>query len=142
MTDEFLSTKAVYLAGPIDNCTYEETHEWREMAKILLAPMKCFDPSDRVFDHDSGKANMKILVEGDKAEIANANAVLVYYVEPEKGSPMTGTTMEIPYAWALGKLVVVVTNKEFISPWVRYHAHYIVGTIEEAVDIIKNFFDK
>jgi nucleoside 2-deoxyribosyltransferase len=138
---KFLQTKAIYLAGPIDHCTYDEIHEWREHAKKLWLG-KCFDPSDRVFDHITGPDNMKRLVEEDKVEISSSDALLVHYVEPKAGSRMTGTTMEIPYAFGLGKLVVVVTNVEHLSPWVRYHCHYVVSSIEEGIDIIQNFFDK
>ncbi len=130
----------VYLAGPIDHCTPEEIHGWREKAKGILKPMRTFDPADRIFDHITGPANMKKLVEEDKIEIANSNAVLAYYNAPAAGSPMTGTTMEIPYAFGLGKMVVVVTEREFVSPWITYHSHYVVKTVEEGASIIKDFF--
>lgn len=137
-----LENRSCYLAGPIDHCTYDEIHGWRETAKGLLAPMKCFDPSDRVFNAVTTLEEMKRLVEDDKIEIANSNALLVYYNQPAAGSMMTGTTMEIPYAWSLGKLVIVVTSRPWVSPWVRYHCNHVVSTIEEGSSIIKKFFDK
>src|SRR6266704_6258031 len=137
----YLRGKALYLAGPIDHCTYDEIHGWRERAKALW-PGKCFDPSARVFDHVTGPANMKQLVEEDKVEISSSDALLVHYIEPKAGSRMTGTTMEIPYGFEKGKFVVVVTDVEFLSPWVRYHCHYVVSSVEEGIQIINDFFDK
>jgi nucleoside 2-deoxyribosyltransferase len=140
--DPYLQSRAIYLAGPIQGCTYDEIHKWREATKLYW-PGKCFDPSDRVYDDQAEGLDLyKELVEYDKAEIAHSDAMLVWYQGP-KTSRMTGTTMEIPYAWGLGKLVVIVTpNPLDISPWVKYHSHYVTDNHLDAIEHLVGFFSR
>lgn len=79
---------------------------------------------------------VKEIVELDKIDIAQSDVLLANML-PDKTK--TGSNMEIIYAWTLGKLVVIVhdPNKP-VSPWHRYHAQKIVGTLEEALEYIKN----
>ncbi|MGZ4849815.1 MAG: nucleoside 2-deoxyribosyltransferase [Candidatus Bathyarchaeia archaeon] len=135
--------RSVYLAGPIDNCTHEEMWVWRDRAEALLHPMHCFSPCKRTFtDNNPVSFRSKEVVTLDKAEIAASDCLLVYYNEPLAGSRMTGTTMEIIYAFERGKLVVVVTDIERVSSWVDYHSHRIFKTLEEGTTFIKDFYAK
>lgn len=73
------------------------------------------------------------IVEGDKADILQADIVLVY---PWKSS--TGTAMEILFAWAQGKKVYVVfDDQRRLSPWITYHCHKIFPTMAEAIAQLK-----
>jgi len=132
---------AVYLAGPIDGCTHDEMWEWRIYAKKLLHPLQCFNPCKRMFNIPAaGRTEAaKQIVTLDKAEIAASDALLVWYNQPAAGSKMTGSTMEIIYAFERGKLVVVVSSEKTISPWIDYHSHVIFSDIEPAAKYIKNF---
>lgn len=136
-----LERRSVYLAGPIDGCTYAEKWEWRWQATELLKPMHSFSPTKRSFVTDAPLSTYaKEVVTLDKAEIAASDALLVYYNEPAAGSRMTGTTMEIIYAFERGKLVIVVTQEPRISTWIDYHAHRTFKTLEEGAGFIKDFF--
>ena len=136
----YLASRSVYLAGPIDHCTDEEIHEWREKAEDLLAPMKCYNPADRVFTAQQAADHNKEVVTLDKVEINASDALLVWYKEPAGGSRMTGTTMEIIHAFERGKLVVIITPYELLSPWVHYHSHRIYSNLEHGVNFIKDTF--
>lgn len=139
-----LSARAIYLAGPIDHCTYEEMWEWRRKATELLSPMKCFNPCVRHFDWGINTQNRdniaKEVVTLDKAEIAASDALLVWYNPPEKGSRMTGTTMEIIHAFEKGKLVVLVTKEANLSAWVEYHVHRVFKDLEPAAEFMHKFY--
>lgn len=69
------------------------------------------------------------IVELDKRDIRESDAMIVMYTRPT-----VGTCMEIHYASTIGVPIVVVdeSNKP-ISPWMRYHATAIVRTKEAAL---------
>jgi nucleoside 2-deoxyribosyltransferase len=116
-----------YLAGPINGKTDAECKNWRDAIKRLMPD--CVDPMTRDFRGREAE-NVEAIVEGDKADIDACNVVLVHYSEPS-----VGTAMEVLYAWETGIRVVVwdVSGKP-LSPWLRYHAHSVVETLEQAVE--------
>lgn len=119
-----------YLAGPIKDCTDEQCKSWREYVKTKLPDT--LDPMDRDY---RGRENDNVdqIVEGDKTDINAADILLVNFP-----GPSAGTCMEMIYAWELGKyLVVVVPEGASISPWVRYHSHYITSSFDDAIDHIQ-----
>ena len=119
--------KTIYLCGPINGCTDEECRDWREMVKAQWGGA-CIDPMVRDYRGREEEAFREI-VELDKIDVAAADIVLVNYDKPS-----VGTSMEIIYAWQLGKLVVAVSpNDAVISPWLRYHCHQIHHSFERAL---------
>jgi len=119
----------LYLCGPINGCTDEQATGWREHVKSLWAG-KTLDPMRRDYRGKEAVAYRDI-VELDKIDIQRCDAVLVSYDKPS-----VGTSMEVLFAWQIGKPVVVVAdNKTSISPWLRYHAHRIVGDYETGVAV-------
>lgn len=139
-----LKSRSVYLAGPIENCTHEEMWDWRNKATAALSPIHCFNPCKRIFDFSNGLTDSisKQIVTLDKAEIAASDALLVGYNPPAAGSKMTGTTMEIIYAFERGKLVVVVSSLPTVSPWVDYHSHIVVRELDEGIQYIRDFYER
>lgn len=120
----------VYLCGPINGCTNEESINWREAAKAVLPDT--LDPmrSDYRGEEDQHVAQ---IVEGDKADIDESDALLVNYDKPS-----VGTSMEILYAWEKKKRIIVVARAETpISPWLRYHASQIVNSFDAAFELLK-----
>jgi hypothetical protein len=73
------------------------------------------------------------IVEGDKDDLDEANVLLVYYRQPS-----IGTAMEMLYGWERDKLVVLVVDnlEEPLSPWLRYHAHVLFDSLDDAIDYI------
>lgn len=133
------SPKSVYLAGPMEGCTYEEASEWRQEATHLLKRygIKARNPIVRDFREAFAKGLTippEIIVEPDKADILQSDAVLVWYSDKT-----TGTAMEILYAYYWFIPVVVVAIKKPVSPWVVYHAEAIVDTLEEAIEYIRAY---
>lgn len=117
----------VYLAGPINGCTDEEAHGWRDELKPLLeaAGHEWVDPMRRDYrgrEMEPGIA--KEIVEGDILDIIDCDAVLAMCPKPS-----VGTSMEIFFAHrelALPVVVVVPDDGRDPSPWLVVHSTAIV----------------
>jgi nucleoside 2-deoxyribosyltransferase len=132
MTLEFshkaLSAK-VYLCGPINGCTDDEANWWRKNIKDYC--IRSIDPMIRDY---RGKEHQdyREIVDLDKRDVRKCDVVLVNYVKPS-----VGTSMEVFYAWTIGKPVVVWCLPEAnISPWLRYHSTTFVHTYDDALEAI------
>jgi nucleoside 2-deoxyribosyltransferase len=119
----------IYLCGPINGCTDEECRDWREWVKVNgPAAWRYIDPMARDYRGREAEAYREI-VELDKIDVASVDVVLVNYDKPS-----VGTSMEVLFAWQLGKRVVVVCRPDaVISPWLRYHAHHIESSFADAL---------
>jgi len=123
-----------YLAGPINDCTDEECKDWRERMKKAMPDVNFLDPMRRDYRDLETEETCIEIVENDKIDIDECDVILVYHDRPS-----VGTSMEILYAFERGIYVLTVacTGKP-LSPWIRYHSSTIVGTLEEAIEIIGN----
>lgn len=110
----------VYLGGPINGCTDEEAHGWREAVKPLLAALghECVDPMDRDYRGREMEPGIAAeIVELDKADIDGCDVLLM-----NRPRASDGTAMEILYGWSCGKRVIAVLPADVVpSPWVVYH---------------------
>jgi nucleoside 2-deoxyribosyltransferase len=121
--------KSIYLCGPINGCTDEECTNWREDIKSRYAG-RCIDPMVRDYRGREAEAYREI-VELDKIDVADADIILVNYDKPS-----VGTSMEVLFAWQLGKRIIVVCREDaVISPWLRYHATHLVHSFGGALQI-------
>lgn len=115
----------IYLAGPINGCTDAEANDWRSAVKKLHP--NCLDPMARDYRGKEAES-VREIVEGDKADIDQCDAVIVYFERPS-----VGTSMEVLYAWERSKPVVTVNKSgRPISPWLAYHSS-VVESIEAAL---------
>ena len=127
--------KTIYLCGPINGCSDDEATTWRERVKAYLRTggrAWTRDPMDRDYRGHEAAAYREI-VELDKRDVRESDAVLVNYSKPS-----IGTAMEILYAWEIGKPVVLwvdLADADLapLSPWLRYHSTTIVYTFEDAM---------
>lgn len=120
-------TKTIYLCGPINGCTDAEANDWRTLVKTLWSGAT-LDPMRRDYRGREHECRDEI-VELDKIDVMNADALLV-----SCDKPSWGTAMEVVYAWERAKPVVVVCPEDMtISPWLSYHSHRIVHSYEDGV---------
>lgn len=122
----------IYLSGPIDNCSYEETHGWREKIRSLWKG-KVLDPCRRNVDLNQVKEIVTLdLLDIGAADVTLANCWKTGW----------GTAMEIPYAFNHHKLVGIIwpPNGRHISPWIQYHSHFVRFDIESALETIRYHF--
>lgn len=97
------SGPTVYLAGP-DLCCDGSEMDWRAAAKLRLP--RTIDPRDRT---DAS-------VDGDKEDIDHSDVVLVNY------APAADLLMQMMYAHAKGRRVVVWAYHPNLGAWVGSHA--------------------
>jgi len=122
----------IYLCGPINGCTDEQASGWRERIKKLYST--AIDPMKR--DYRGGEAEYyREIVDLDKRDVRQADVILVNYDKPS-----VGTSMEVFYAWTLGKPIIVWCRPDaVISPWLRYHSTRIVYSLDGAISAIEKF---
>lgn len=119
--------KTIYLCGPINGCTDEECTDWREYVKSQWEG-RCIDPMVRDYRGRETEAFREI-VELDKIDVAESDIIVVNYDKPS-----VGTSMEVLYAWQIGKRIILVCREDAnISPWLRYHSTHIVHSFDDAL---------
>jgi nucleoside 2-deoxyribosyltransferase len=121
--------KTIYLCGAINGCTDSECNDWRKQVQQDLAGKFAFlDPMRRDYRGIEDQSVNEI-VHGDYADIAASDIVLV-----AADKPSWGTAMEMHHAFAGGgKFVIAVCGAERVSPWLRYHSHLLVKTLDQAI---------
>jgi nucleoside 2-deoxyribosyltransferase len=125
---------SVYLCGPINGCTDEEASTWRDwfINELQSIGTWAIDPMRR--DYRGKEADTyREIVDLDKRDVRDADIILVNYDKPS-----VGTSMEVFYAWTLGKPVIVWCRPDaVISPWLRYHSTAIVHSKDAALNKIR-----
>lgn len=135
MEEQVSEQISIYQCGPMAGCTDEEMHGWREQLKKDYPDINWLDPCERSYVHQQWRR----LVDDDIADINAADYVLAYYWKTGSGS-----AMELAYNFYVARKpsVVVVPEFKVVSPWVRYHADYLVENFEHAMKIILNQDDR
>lgn len=124
--------ESIYLAGPINGCTDDEAHTWREVAKRDYPEYLFVDPMRRDY-RGAEDENVENIVHGDLDDIDVADIFLANCWRPS-----WGTAMEVFYAFNRPMLTYVILPEDArVSPWLRYHSHGIFHSIEEAMTHIK-----
>jgi hypothetical protein len=121
-----------YLCGPINGRSDADCKDWRARATEVLGADNVLDPMRRDF-RGKEAVNAAEIVEGDKADIASVDTLLVYFDKPS-----VGTSMEVVLAWQMRKHVVVVNASDKpLGPWLLYHAHAFYHSLEAALAYIE-----
>jgi len=134
----------VYLAGPV---AHADDHGvgWRERVEDLVNSFETANPLDKynvglddleiVHDGPAGEGEVtpREIVTNDKRLIDDSDAILVGFEDVR----MTGTPMEVQYAFATPKPVVLWirddTDPEALSPWWHHHVSAIEGNLTSAL---------
>ena len=119
----------VYLAGPINGCTDDESTTWREIVKDALGEDNCLDPMRRDYRGIEDESVNEI-VQGDIEDITLSDVVLANCWQAS-----FGTAMETWHAsQSLGKPVVSVTPPGApVSPWLRYISFAVVDNLDDGI---------
>ena len=134
--------RKVYLAGPINGCSDNEAHGWRDHVIAELSGLYTFlNPMDRDYrnindNHRACKDAAHEVCEGDKNDIRSCSIFLA--VMPK---PCLGTAMELFFAWHATCLplclVVVPPEPHPLSPWVVEHCHALFYGTEQVIHYLK-----
>lgn len=126
----------VYLAGPMEGCSYEEASGWRDRITELFKRHDIAVRNPMVRDFREVFAQGKnippeIIIEPDKGDILQSDMIVVYYSQKT-----TGTSMEMLYAYYWGIPIITIAVKRPVSPWITYHSTAVVDDVDDAVNYI------
>ena len=140
----------VYLAGPINGCSYEGAVDWREkLARCLpqairvLSPMRDKDALvgetllSGDYSHRSRLCTPQAIVTRDRHDVKRADMIVVVY--PDDRCDSFGTAVEIGWATAQLKPVVICapkTNRVCQHPFVAGLGIPVVHDTRALLDFI------
>lgn len=149
-------TDYVYLSGPILGLTYDEArYGWRSefadklqdigSAAVVLSPMRhegyLAELRQEKIELGSLPENMfsrpKMIAAKDFLDIDKSSIVVANFLGAQRISQ--GTLIELGYAMARGKTVIVIQrpdDKVHTSPFIGVIADSVVSTLDEAVAIV------
>lgn len=140
----------VYLAGPITGTTYGECTDWREYArKLLETDIACFSPmrgKTYLLNETSVKdtydqivlSSQRGIFARDSFDCRRCDAILVNLTGAVRVS--IGTVMEIAWANAHNKVIVLVMEKEgniHEHAMLREACPFRVETLDEGLSLIR-----
>jgi hypothetical protein len=154
----------VYLAGPILGCTKGEANDWRKyvdsevrhkmagginlygthtaLSVICVSPLRCEPIVGEVYTaiyNDPKFGTAKAIGAKNLYDTKSADIVLAYLPKPEAGKERSlGTILEIGWAKAIGKPVIIVTDDPFVQghPVVQFCADWMLDDLDDATDVI------
>jgi hypothetical protein len=150
----------IYLAGNISEDT--RTYEWREQFTKLIngdervvvvnpcansynQHMKGVGKNGLEFTKEVAKRSQKILRAKDFQLVKMSSLVIVNLELNNPEKPMIGTVQELTWARDIFYTPVIaitggIQNIYTMHPWIEECCSAKVGTVEEAVDMVKTFF--
>lgn len=142
----------IYLAGPMDGLAYADAMNWRATLSVwlrpydiqALSPMRDQQvPADGVV-RDVGECfygSPAVFTERDLLDIRRSDLVLVNLNDQVK--PSIGTAVEIGYAYALQKPIVLVAEEGTdIHPMVEYMTPLRVDTLSDGFSMVLHLLGK
>ena len=158
-----MTKKFVYLAGPIAGCDRGEANDWRKdiQARFIdgivgISPLRCEPLIKKRYDDPKefaeGKGQYKDVRFGTASAIngknyldtVSADLVLAYLSrEMNERRPSYGTVMEIAWAIAMHKPIILVSDDPYLinHPLISENVSWIVDNFDDALDIIHGLFE-
>lgn len=138
--------KKLYLAGGISGLTYDEANNWRsEVIRKLMDECQFFNPMDYLeIESKDGvlyplmPKDEKLMRDFDLHMLRNADVVLVNFNRPNS----LGTAQELALAkeWRIPVVGIFEGYKDDLHPWLKLCCAKIVGSVDAAVDFIREFY--
>lgn len=145
----------IYLAGAIYGVSYEEAIDWRTEIKSLFLPgligispmrMKEFlsgkEKIGHSYEHDL-LSNARAIWARDKMDVKTCDMIVAYMPRSiNEKRPSTGTTVELGWADAFDKLIVLITDDPHLinHPLTGQAAGFIVPDIVRAAEVVNGVF--
>lgn len=139
----------IYLAGGITGLTELRAKAWRAEVSAKLwpmvgvSPLRCEPAINGKYDPKTQSADIlfgspKVIKAKNFLDCQMCDVMLAYIPVPS-----TGTFIELGWADALGKPLIVVSDNPAIvnHPVVAGVADWLVPTLEDAIKVIKGVFD-
>ena len=144
----------VYLAGPIAGLTEGEAKDWRNDVAhdlkiagfIPVSPLRSEPAINGIYQlyyDDPLYGTKEAIAAKNELDVRSCNITLAYMPrEFSKRRPSYGTTVEVAWAYALSKPVILVSDDPYVfeHPLISRCASWKLGTLEEAVRLIIGTF--
>jgi len=151
-----MTTKTIYMAGPITGCLQEETTDWRDYVIerlhkniIGVSPLRGepapeegqrYTPQEM----DSKFRTPKAIAAKNHYDTHNCDAVLAYLpLEYNKRRPSYGTVFELGWATGVQTPTILVTDDPMIlqHPLFAAKINWILPNFDDAIEVINTLFD-
>lgn len=148
-----MTNRYIYLAGPIAGCNKGQANDWRQytidklseidLNIIGVSPLRCEPMIGRKYKlgYDDPKfGTPRAISSKNLYDTRNCDMVLAYFPkEMNDKRPSIGTILEVGWAHALDKTVIVVTDDKyyFNHPVLDACASWKLETLEEAFEVIE-----
>lgn len=146
----------VYLSGPISGLSYKEARfGWREQFAFLLnasitvlSPMRheghlaeIKGPLEKAYP-DNLFSHPKMIVAKDFLDVDQSAIVVANFLGAQRVS--IGTAVELGYAYAKGKTIVVIMDKNniHVHPFITEIAATVVGSVTEAAHVVNSLLSE
>lgn len=147
--------KFVYLAGPVLGCTQTQAHDWRlTFAATLpegidaISPLRCEPIIGQRYgmgnNSDPKFGTARAIGAKNIYDVRTCDLTLAYLPVPVDGRHQSfGTIVEIAWAHAFGKPVILVTDDPEVRdhPCINACAGWLLETLDEAVELITGLLD-
>ncbi|HCX23421.1 MAG TPA: hypothetical protein DHN29_15990 [Cytophagales bacterium] len=145
----------VYLAGPIALCDRGEANDWRHdisarldaFGVVGVSPLRCEplvgDKYDLVYE-DVRFGTPKAIAGKNYFDTKQCDLILAYLPqEINERRPSYGTVIEIGWAQAFSKPIILVTDDPYLSkhPLIAARVNWIVEDFDDAVDVIEGLLE-
>jgi nucleoside 2-deoxyribosyltransferase len=140
----------IYLAGAIAGCSIGEANDWRDAAIARLAlhgitgisPLRCEPPVNGRYGELSGDPKFgtaRAIASKNLLDVDHCDVVLAYLPKPPDGRRVSvGTVIEIGWAHAMGKPVILVTDDPALAghPLVNFCSAWLLASLDEAIELL------
>ena len=146
--------KTVYLAGAITDCNNGEANDWRRRLTLLLArtgikgisPLRCeplMGERYTLTNQDPRFGTARAIASKNFLDVQTCDMTLCYMPKALNERRLSvGTLIELAWAHALRKPTILVSDYSFVTehPVVQANASWVLGTMDEALDVIVGVF--
>lgn len=123
----------IYLAGPIEGCSFDEIKVWRNYTRHQLSNYDCVEPRDNLIDS-------KEIFNSNKKDVENTDITFAFLPKNINFKRTSyGTIFEISYAYSIGKKVIIVSDDDYV------HSHPVMKeigvhflTLDTAIKYLRN----
>ena len=158
-----MERRYIYLAGPIGGCSYDEATDWRDEIVTLLSPgivgispMRikewCKNIPEILVDGYEKAAGPQFLISGeshairtrDYYDVGHCDMIFAYLPKfLNERRPSWGTAIEIGWASAQRKPIVLVTDDDYLAthPLARESVGWIVPTLAVGAEVVNSVFN-
>lgn len=146
--------RTIYLAGPIAGCTKGEANDWRDYVRSKLephrirgiSPLRCEPIIGNTYDlpgsmqHTDPKfGTARAISSKNMFDVRNTDLTLAFLPKfMNEKRPSVGTILEIGWAKAFNKPVVLVTDDDYYRqhPVSSFCASWLLDNLDDACDTI------